>query len=250
MIRRYAPQDCMTALQSAIKEIHTILDLPEPAPTALIKVFGLEILSDHADFADAIHIPLEDWQATHWWDTAGSIASRASATSSPLEGVGSSCWATSWDLPKSSTTRDILTSTPSRPVPNFVGPIEYCFGTQDDTKFQKTHLSEDLRAWRSQVCTQWGLFMPVVAPLTGRSILSKYMTIELASKICRQAFPPGQHYIVPSQPDFEEINRRGDYAIEIDRLAFIDGEWILSGLLLRAVIELRGGTRRRRSRNV
>ncbi len=50
------------------------------------------------------------------------------------------------------------------------------------------------------------------------------VTLESSSKLCRQAFPPGRHFTVPLEPDVEEINARGDFAIEMDRLAFIDGD--------------------------
>lgn len=50
------------------------------------------------------------------------------------------------------------------------------------------------------------------------------MTLEHSSKICKQAFPPGKHFIVPEWPDVAEVNNRGDYEIEYSRLAFIDGD--------------------------
>jgi hypothetical protein len=56
------------------------------------------------------------------------------------------------------------------------------------------------------------------------SIISRRVTLEYTSKICKQAYLPGEHFTVPEWPDVEEVNRRGDYAIEADRLAFIDGD--------------------------
>ncbi len=50
------------------------------------------------------------------------------------------------------------------------------------------------------------------------------LTLEYSSKICKQAYPPGKHFAVPEWPDVDEVNRRGDYAIQADRLAFIDGD--------------------------
>jgi len=50
------------------------------------------------------------------------------------------------------------------------------------------------------------------------------LTLEHSSKICRQAYLPGKHFTVPAMPDVGEVNARGDYAIEMDRLAFIDGD--------------------------
>ena len=50
------------------------------------------------------------------------------------------------------------------------------------------------------------------------------LTLDYTSKTCRQAFPPGKHFSIPAQPDVESVNARGDYAIEMDRLAIIDGD--------------------------
>ena len=57
-IQKYGPEECISALQSSIKTIDTILDLPEPAPTILKGLFGLEGLKSHADFADVLSSPL------------------------------------------------------------------------------------------------------------------------------------------------------------------------------------------------
>ena len=100
--------------------------------------------------------------------------------------------------------------------------IETCFGTNDDEKFQVDDLAQKWRLWLFQVCTQWGYFMP--APLDGPRIVSKFLTLEHSSKICRQAFLPGKHFAVPPVPDVEAVNALGDYAISADRLAFIDGD--------------------------
>lgn len=50
------------------------------------------------------------------------------------------------------------------------------------------------------------------------------LTLEHTAKICKQAYPPGKHFTVPPVPDVVSVNARGDYAIEADRLAFIDGD--------------------------
>ena len=55
-------------------------------------------------------------------------------------------------------------------------------------------------------------------------MLRHSLTLEYESKICRQAYPPGEYMTVPPEPDVEEVNRRGDYGIEYERLAFIDGD--------------------------
>ncbi len=73
-------------------------------------------------------------------------------------------------------------------------------------------------------------------------IVSKLLTLGYESKICKQArflicfivklfikdssqaFPPGQHFSVPSLPNITAVNALGDFWIAADRLAFIDGE--------------------------
>lgn len=57
-IQQYGPVDCISALQSAIKTIDKLLDLPQPVPTLVKGLFGLQGLSDDADFADVISGPL------------------------------------------------------------------------------------------------------------------------------------------------------------------------------------------------
>lgn len=133
-----------------------------------------------------------------------------------------------------------------------------CFGTKDPEKFREADLSQTWRLWLFQgtpslpsptshlpspifhlshglsqdsththlpslVCTQWGYFMPA-PPSPSPRILSSRLTLAYTSAICPLAFPPGEHFSIPSEPDVEEVNRRGDYAIEADRLAFVDGD--------------------------
>lgn len=50
------------------------------------------------------------------------------------------------------------------------------------------------------------------------------MTLGYESKICKQAFPPGKHFVVPNLPNITAVNALGDFWIEADRLALIDGE--------------------------
>ena len=57
-IQQYAPQECISAMQSAVKAIDTLLDRPEPVPTALKSLFGLEQLGNSTDFASVLRSPL------------------------------------------------------------------------------------------------------------------------------------------------------------------------------------------------
>lgn len=55
-------------------------------------------------------------------------------------------------------------------------------------------------------------------------IVSRLHTLGNESKICRQAFPPGEHLTIPPLPNITAVNTLGDFSIAKDRLAIIDGE--------------------------
>lgn len=55
-------------------------------------------------------------------------------------------------------------------------------------------------------------------------IVSRLHTLENESKICHQAFPPGEHLVIPPLPNVTAVNTLGDFSIAKDRLAIIDGE--------------------------
>ena len=73
-IIKYGPEKCIDTLLSAIESIDKLLDLPEPVPSLVKGVFGLEGLSDNADFGEVISSPLGLWQAKNW-DPAGESCS-------------------------------------------------------------------------------------------------------------------------------------------------------------------------------
>lgn len=104
-----------------------------------------------------------------------------------------------------------------------IDDIGECFGTHNMSQFEPRGLEEVWRLWFFQTCTQWGYYN--VPPTEGPSIVSKFMDVEYSLKHCRAAYPPGEHFKLPELPDVAEVNRRGDFAIAMDRLAIIDGEW-------------------------
>lgn len=69
-IIKYGPEKCIDTLLQAIESIDKLLDLPEPIPSLVKGLFGLEGLSDNADFGEVISSPLGYWQAKNW-DPAG-----------------------------------------------------------------------------------------------------------------------------------------------------------------------------------
>jgi len=102
--------------------------------------------------------------------------------------------------------------------------IEQCFGTFDDAQYQVTTLDQTWRPWTFQVCTQWGYFFTAPPDENFPRIVSRLHTLENESKICRQAFPPGEYFTVPPLPNVTSVNILGGFFIAKDRLAIIDGE--------------------------
>ncbi|RXK38184.1 hypothetical protein M231_04558 [Tremella mesenterica] len=224
-IKHYASSDCIAAVRSSIKIIDQLLYYPEPVPTDLKAMFGLDLLGDAADFADVLQSPLGNWQSQNWDPTVGSdeFQQFCDALLSNETGV----WFDSIYIPSTVVNygkyiNDSVVSQCPRDTGDPATDLENCFGTQNDAQFQVYTLDQTWRLWLFQVCTQWGYFMP--APAEGASIVSELLTLEYTSKICHQAFPPGDYYQVPQWPDVESVNRRGDYGIRADRLAFIDGD--------------------------
>ncbi|WVQ93094.1 hypothetical protein IAU59_000158 [Kwoniella sp. CBS 9459] len=225
-IQRYAPEECISTLQQAILTIDSLLSHPEPIPTLLKGVFGLSELAGNDDFADVISGPLGYWQARNWDPKVGSNKFYDFCDALTAGGAGSKLGLIRIPASIVNYGRYIKENVVSR-CPRSEGhpasDIEECFGSQDDAKFQETDLDQTWRLWIFQVCTQWGYFMPAPAEGLPR-IVSNQLTLDYTSKICKQAFPPGQHFAVPAWPDVAEVNDRGDFGIEYERLAFIDGD--------------------------
>ena len=55
------------------------------------------------------------------------------------------------------------------------------------------------------------------------TIVSRLLTVDYEAKICKQAFPPGDHMHVPDWPNVTAVNVLGDFGLAADRLAFVDG---------------------------
>jgi hypothetical protein len=55
-------------------------------------------------------------------------------------------------------------------------------------------------------------------------IISRLVTLPYLSKICKQAYLPGEFFQVPPLPNVTSVNVLGGFNIAADRLAIIDGE--------------------------
>lgn len=115
-------------------------------------------------------------------------------------------------------------------------------------------MDQTWRLWTYQYCTEWGYITvsgdpdlsmgardslePQTSPPEPHKyppIISRLLDFEYQHKICRQAFPPGEHTVVPALPNIEVVNVLGDFDLAADRLAFIDGSGTYIELALRNI---------------
>ncbi|KAI0074024.1 peptidase S28 [Panus rudis PR-1116 ss-1] len=236
IIRRAANPRCSNHLEKAIQRIDTLLAIPF-AKRTLKGLFGLADLEHDEDFASVIESPLGAWQAKNWDPAVGStdFEQFCDALNKPLLGHDPEILiydnitqmvtlpgGLRVDLSVYNYANYIKENVVSQCPPEFT--VEDCFGTFDDKKFQETALEHDWRLWVFQVCTQWGYFSTAPPDPRRPRIVSKLLTLEYESKICKQAFPPGKYFQVPPMPNITAVNALGDFDIAADRLAFIDGE--------------------------
>ncbi|PFH51231.1 hypothetical protein AMATHDRAFT_59519 [Amanita thiersii Skay4041] len=234
IIRNAADPKCSQRLESAIKTIDGLLAFP-PSAGLIKRVFGLPDL-ENDDFAALLTSPLGYWQAKNWDPEVGSTGFddfcevlNGPVKFSHLANLPYEHSERMVEMPEGLLLDLAVVKYAYYIKKNVVSecPSEFshedCFGTTNDAKFQDINIDQDWRLWMFQVCTQWGYFS-TAPPKTQPRIVSQLLTLEFQSKICRQAFPPGDHCIVPGLPNITAINALGDFSIAADRLAIIDGE--------------------------
>ena len=209
-IRASAPTDCIERLVESTALVDTMLALNSPFLTPPLKaLFGLDNVTSDADFVNALAIPLGSWQARNWDGTVGSsrfdafctaLTNTTSSTSSPAaSSLADSLSAL--DLGASSFPQDprkaiASLATYAEYVKQHVAPLcppdepqDACFGTDE---YPGDALDDyEWRSWAYQFCSEWGYFIGA-APQGTPSLVSRLLTVEYTSKICRKAFPPGE----------------------------------------------------------
>ncbi|KAF8845504.1 peptidase S28 [Paxillus ammoniavirescens] len=237
IIRKAADPVCSAHIENAIKTIDALLEVPHLKQ--LIKgLFGLQGL-ENDDFASVIEGPLSAWQAKNWDPEVGSARfdEFCEALSKPIVGathiaalpVGhEDRLLTLWDEHKIDFSilnyAQWIRENEVKRCVDAEATVEECYGTYDDDKFTDISLDQEWRLWLFQVCTEWGYFFTAPPDPEHPRIVSKLMTMDYATKICRQAYPPGKYFTVPLMPNVTAVNALGDFAIAADRLAIIDGE--------------------------
>ncbi|GAA5846293.1 hypothetical protein JCM9279_005895 [Rhodotorula babjevae] len=241
-IRASAPADCIERLVESTSLVDTMLALNSPFLTPPLKaLFGLDNVTSDADFVNALAIPLGSWQARNWDGTVGSsrfdafcaaLTNTTSSTSSPAASSLADSHAVALDLGTTSFPQD-----PRKAIASLASYADYvkqhvavlcppdepqdaCFGTDE---YPGEALDDyEWRSWAYQFCSEWGYFIGA-APQGTPSLVSRLLTVEYTSKICRKAFPPGELNRVPAMPNIMAINQWGGFDLSHSRLAFVDG---------------------------
>ncbi|KAI0311348.1 peptidase S28 [Amylostereum chailletii] len=230
VIRTYADPICSANLVQSIATVDRLLNDTD-ARSTVKGLFNLTTLESDQDFASVLNIPLGAWQEINWDPTISStdfddFCTALNANTSTLADTEKTV-----TLPGNVTVNIALLSYADYMKTNFISDClsqstaEECYGTNDDSLYQGTDLSQTWRLWTFQYCTQWG-FLTTAPPDPAQfpPIISRVLDLEYEHKICVQAFPPGEHFTVPPLPDVESVDVLGDYDIAADRLAIIDGE--------------------------
>ncbi|CAE7121416.1 unnamed protein product [Rhizoctonia solani] len=217
-VRRTADPVCIGHLTTAIEAIDDVLSTRVLA-RSLKSWFGLGALESDQDFVSVLMTPAGYVQDQNWDGAVGS--DQWSRFCAVLGGGGADStlgWVRVPAVVAHFAKWEIVSRCPES------GTVEECFGTRDDSKFQLTDLDQEWRAWTWQVCTEWGYFVGAPPNKAHPTIVSRRLTLEYTSAICRQAFPPGEHVTVPEWPNVTVVNALGDYGLAADRLAFINGD--------------------------
>ncbi|QRV75051.1 Serine carboxypeptidase S28 [Ceratobasidium sp. AG-Ba] len=220
-VRRTADPVCIAHLQTAVQVIDDLLSTRVLKPV-LKSWFGLAGLASDQDFASLLMTPVGYVQGQNWDSAVGSTEWSRFCAVLGSGGADSTLGVVRVPAVVSNLARWVREEIVSR-CPKSQS-VEECFGTGDDAKFQSTGLDQEWRAWTFQVCTEWGYFQGAPPNRAYPSIVSRRLTLEYTSAICRQAFPPGEHFSVPAWPNVSVVNELGDYGLAADRLAFIDGD--------------------------
>lgn len=222
IIRTAANSTCMTRLETAVQQIDDIIAQGKHTQ-ALKTLFGLQNITHDVDFASTLSFPLGNWQALNWDPTVSTtdFDTFCSYINAPGNGaaLASDCPVDVSVVNFAKYSRDHLAT--ACPAPS---TQDQCFGTFNDSAYQVTTLDQTWRLWQFQVCTQWGFYQAAPPDPLYPRIVSRLLTVDYLSKICQQAFLPGQYFTVPAQPNITDVNRFGGYNIAADQLAIIDGQ--------------------------
>jgi hypothetical protein len=239
-------EDCVSALESSIQYIDSILTQhPQDtdATNELLAMFGLQDLDDLRDFANVLSSPLGSFQQLNWDPSVSTTTFAKFCTAL----VGHTSGPKLPPRYKSHDQGNDVASGHQVLAPaavhtygqyikeHFVEPcvssnstVQECFGSSDLSYIQRATQLNDSNgiAWTFQVCTEWGYFMTApTSEAPGPKLISSLIDLNYTTNVCRNGFLPGKQFKMPSMPRNDLVNRYGSFDIAADRLAFIDGQY-------------------------
>ncbi|KAI0435247.1 extracelular serine carboxypeptidase-like protein [Xylaria sp. FL1042] len=238
-IQKFAPQDCVARINNIIDKFDDLVAKNHQAAITKFKaLFGLEVLTDHRDFASAIVDPIGNpgnyfsntWQELNWNSTYGSrdffnFCGNVSDIDPPKE-------VAEIDYTMSAYTNGepwVGLGGYANYIKKYTRPLcqsgDYnshdCWGTQNQSAWAEIENSSG-RSYLYTSCIEQGAYID--APKEGPSLLSRVVDISYEQQWCRWAFPEGEYNKIQSSPDIDVYNSFGDFNFSADRLAFIDGD--------------------------
>ncbi|KAI4164235.1 MAG: hypothetical protein LQ342_002200 [Letrouitia transgressa] len=235
-IRIYGPPDCISNQQKLINIVDNILLQNDTTRISQLKsAFNLENLTYNDDFAQVVSNPIGAWQGRNWdpavndpsfFDYCNNITSSFVVNNSTLN--------------LTTTTEELIAaggygdqvSQLTVPMLNFINfvitgfvetcdeTLDQCYSTHNKTAYELDGLDRaDYRSWPYQYCTEYGYFQTGSGvPKDQLPLISRLLTLEYLSIICREAFN------ITEPPDVDRVNKYGGFNISYPRLAFVDGE--------------------------
>jgi hypothetical protein len=238
-IRQYGPAACVSKTQKIVNVVDNILVGKHEANLTmeLKTTFGLPNVTYNDDFANALIYGISSWQGRNW-DPAVNDATffeycdNITApdvlypdTQSLMSTAQTLISAGGWGNESASLATSML---------NFIGWLnvsliapcaeggssqDQCFGQHNTTFYAQDDISQTWRSWPYQYCTQWGFLQTGSGvPAAQLPLISRTLTLEYASIICRDAFN------ITTPPNTDAVNQYGGFNIAYDRLAFVNGE--------------------------
>ncbi|GAK62376.1 peptidase S28 [Moesziomyces antarcticus] len=264
-IARGAPTNCSQAIQAAIAGIDEIVapnpltggnqpDRDADRTNKLLELFGLQGLSNLGDLANLNTYPLGAFQSLNWDPAVSSTEFGAYCDVLTTYGANGTYPAGSESERMAGKGLDVpreVHALAHYMRTNYIDPCvrgeddepgstpDECFATDFDA-FANAKKLDAGRAWTFQYCSTWGYIMtapPVPRYLptpdgkskyfvsSGPKLVSTLLDYAYAHEICQRGFPKGDHFEMPARPDIDEVNRLGNFALAVDRLAFVDGQY-------------------------
>ncbi|KAL9577676.1 MAG: hypothetical protein Q9203_007371 [Teloschistes exilis] len=238
-VREYGPPDCIDKQTKLINVADNILRNNTKYTAQLKSAFGMESITYDDDFAQVLSYPIGGWQGRNWdpeindpsfYEYCGNITSPtliSNTTTSNDTSLAQTLLQAGGYANETSTLTTPLLNFINYIQQNYVLPVtadnrtlDQAYGNHNQTFYAQDDLSQSgWRSWPYQYCTQWGYLQTGSGvPLTQLPLVSRLLTLEYNSLICRYAFN------ITTPPDTDAINKYGGYNISYDRLAIVDGE--------------------------